>query len=158
MKSKGTKWVTPLILLLLALASAALYGLLQDTGSPDVASKVGRPALQEPGMSTGKVLLALLFVISLIFLLGWVTRQVFMPQLLRQNRTGALSVVDSLAVSAKGKIILLRVSEKLLLFGVTEQTITFLSEIDDPTLLQKAKQNAPKSDTPSFLQYLQKSR
>ena len=157
MKQKTRKWALPLSALFMALAGAGLYSLLPGGPAPELVSK-GGAAVQEPGIGAGKVILALFFVLSLIVVLGWITRQILVPRLLQQQKTGALAVVDSLALSPKSKVLLIRVSEKLLLLGVTEQSITFINEIDDPTLLQASRRNSSGADNPSFLQFLQKSR
>ena len=79
----------------------------------------------ETSLALGRVGLALLFVVALILALAWLSKRSALFKLATQKK---MYLVSSLSLSAREKVVMLRVGNRCLLLGVASGGVTLLRE------------------------------
>ena len=136
-----------------ALGSAALAAEGARFAAPAAAST------REP-VSTGggvmQVVLSLAIVLGAILLLGWVARRL---RVMPRGRSGALRVVDEVALGAKERAVVLEVDGARLVLGVGEGRVTLLHRGDAAVapVAVVAEPTPSGSTTPRFADLLNKA-
>lgn len=90
-----------------------------------------------------KVLLALTFIVGLIFACAWVIRRMSGGVGLNQKHIQVLSVMP---LGTREKLMIIRAADEYLLLGVTQQGIQTLHRFDEPIDLQDPTQTSPFAD------------
>lgn len=93
------------------------------------ALKSAASAVTEP--SLWRLLLALLFVLAMIFVAAWLIRRSPL-----RNMHGAIKVVSSLSLGAREKLVLVQVGDQQMLLGVTPSQINLLQALPQPVLAE----------------------
>jgi flagellar protein FliO/FliZ len=113
----------------LRVLSAACLVTLPAWAAAETGARFGAPAVasaREP-LTTGggalQVLLSLALVLGAILLLGWVARRL---RVLPRGRSGAMRVVDEVALGAKERAVILEVDGARLVLGVGEGRVALL--------------------------------
>jgi flagellar protein FliO/FliZ len=97
------------------------------------------------GGGTMQVLLSLAIVIAAIVLLGWLARRL---RVMPRGRTGALRVVDEIALGAKERAVILEVDGARLVLGVGEGRVALLHHATAATAVAAAD-TAPADTAPA---------
>lgn len=103
-----------------------------------------------PLASSGKVVLALIFIIFLIFILAYILRryQQFTP--FNSSRSQPLiNILSTQPLGVKEKIALIEVGEKQVLVGVTQQSIQSLMVLEGDQRVASSKSVQDDSNTPT---------
>jgi flagellar protein FliO/FliZ len=97
--------------------------------------------------------LPLALVLALIFALAWLAKR-FLRGRNILGGSGTVKILDRTPISPKQSLILVKVGERLILVGVSQEGMTALSEIDDPEqvamLMGEAASYQPGSISRSF--------
>ncbi|MEE4283031.1 MAG: flagellar biosynthetic protein FliO [Pseudomonadales bacterium] len=80
-----------------------------------------------PSENIWQVALALVLIVGLVFLLGYVVRRF---QGLKGHKSGQLKIVDSAYLGPKEKLVLVRIADQHVLVGMNAQCITKLAQLD----------------------------
>lgn len=83
----------------------------------------------DPLSQVWQIALALLLIVALVFLLGFVAKRV---QGIRRFKGGVMQILDSTSLGTREKLILVQVENKKVLLGVNQQCIAKLLEFDAP--------------------------
>jgi len=102
-----------------------------DMAAAGESATVGGGAMQ--------VLLSLAIVVGAIVLLGWLARRM---RVMPRGRSGALRVVDEIALGAKERAVILEVDGARLVLGVGEGRVALLHRGEAPPALRDASADA----------------
>lgn len=84
--------------------------------------------------------LKLIMVLALIIAAAWSIIRIFGKQVSRRMQGSWLHVVDEVLLGQNRGIVLCEIGEKLYAIGVTDHSISFLFEVDNPKLLEEISQ------------------
>lgn len=112
---------------------------LAALGSAQLGAEKIAPAVSG-GDSLGKVTLALLFVLAVIYALAWLVKR---QQGMKGIANLPMRTLAVLPLGHKEKLILVEIGNKQILLGMTPHNINCLSEFDEPVLQvsDKSKQD-----------------
>jgi len=130
--TKYLKFIVPLVLITLAFG----YALIQLIGGGNPVDPA-QPAVLD-GFAAMKTIGVLAFVFLLLAIFAWLAKSWFSPLQHLNGKERNLQVLDSLPVSPKSKIMLVKVVNETLLLGITEQSISVLSDIEMPAKDEEA--------------------
>lgn len=124
--------------------------------APAAAAAPGVPSI---GGGAMQVLLSLAIVLGAILLLGWLARRL---RVMPRGRSGALRVVDEVALGAKERAVILEVDGARLVLGVGEGRVALLHRGEVPSAqadTADAAGSVPSTPTvaPRFADLLQKA-
>nr|WP_306670718.1 MULTISPECIES: flagellar biosynthetic protein FliO [unclassified Endozoicomonas] len=111
---------------LLLLSGFSAFALAEET--------VDRPA----DLSLTQVIAPLFFVIVLIFALAWIVKKLNIGT---PTAGQGIKVVSSIPVSSQARVCLIRIGEKDILLGVTNQQVSLIHTFDESPLLPDKKEN-----------------
>lgn len=124
-----------------ALCAATAWSAAAPALSAATGARFGAPAVssvREP-LATGggvlQVMLSLALVLAVIFVLGWLARRL---RMMPKGRTGALRVMDEVAIGAKERAVILEVDGVRLVLGVGEGRVVLLHRSDVVTPASEA--------------------
>lgn len=116
-----------------------------------------------PTASTGKflqMLVALLIVLALVVGLAYLLRRV--SSRLQQTGGGIVKVIAQLPLGPTQFITIVDIAGEVLVLGVTQHSVTALSEIQDPAILEKLRSEGRGANTlshlPPFRQWLHRAQ
>ncbi|MEM9102084.1 MAG: flagellar biosynthetic protein FliO [Pseudomonadota bacterium] len=89
--------------------------------------------------SISRLVLALIFVIIVIFLSAWLIRR---TNWIPANQQSPIKTLFSHAIGTREKIVIIAIGEKQLLLGVTPQQISCLATFDTPIIDEKTLQES----------------
>jgi len=109
------------------------------------APQVGKHVMAN--MDAGSMLLSLLMVLALIIVSAFVLKRFNIAQ----QGSKHLSVVTSLSLGAKERVVVVQVGDKQLLLGVTAQQVTLLENLAEPLSVPKSSPADVPLNIASFL-------
>ncbi|MCR9261276.1 MAG: flagellar biosynthetic protein FliO [Pseudomonadaceae bacterium] len=80
-----------------------------------------------PSDNIWQVALALVLIVGLVVLLGYVVRRF---QSLKGHQSGQLKIIDSAYLGPKEKLVLVRIADQHVLVGMNPQCITKLAQLE----------------------------
>lgn len=101
-------------------------------------TSVATPILANQGTYLVQVFVGLIFVIGLIFSMGWLLKR------MGQGTIGGgqhLKVLASLSLGTREKIALIQVGDQQLLLGITPNAINNLQTFEEPVISGESKEN-----------------
>jgi flagellar biogenesis protein FliO len=166
LKSKRRSQLTVIVIVL-----AALIGVLSINTDPATAVKTEQPALSslsqaETGLestsddNTGfytsaapsmfKIISALIIVVVAIYGGVYLLKRMMGRKYSGNRETNILEVIETTYVAPKKSVTLLRVAEKSVLVGMSENQITVLTELDSDQTREVLASIEPRRETESF--------
>ena len=115
--------------IIVATLTAAAPAWSADPAAPATGGRFAAPGMAAAGESATvgggavQVLLSLAIVVGAIVLLGWLTRRI---RAMPRGRSGALRVVDEIALGAKERAVVLEIDGQRLVLGVGEGRVSLL--------------------------------
>jgi len=100
----------------------------------DLADTVKSTMIQEPVISPFsyiKVFFMLVLVVAIILFSVWLLKKVT-PQFNRSSNSGMIKILSTFWLGPKKALYLIQVAGKIMLIGVTDQSISLISEFSDP--------------------------
>lgn len=92
----------------------------------------------DPVSSIWQIAWALVAIIAVVMLLGYVARRI---QLHKPTSGKQMQILDTTYLGPKEKIVLLRVADQQILFGINTQCITKLAQFDAKQEFSKTLEN-----------------
>ncbi len=117
-------------------------------------NETAAPSSFNSGAMLGEVMVALLAVLFLIVVLGWVLKRMGQGSFLS---TGPMKVVASLSLGTREKVVVLDINGEQILLGITAQQITRLHSFDEAVIAQ-ATQEKPVDFSQKLKQFMQKDQ
>ena len=114
----------------------------------------GEPTETLTDISIVQMLMPLLLVIALIFLLTWIVKKIHPAQRFTGKDITVLSVTP---VSNQARLCLVRISNKDILVGVTNQQVSHIATFNEPVMEVPDSQN-PSALSERFSQFLAGSK
>jgi flagellar protein FliO/FliZ len=160
-------------LLVMSFAGESLFAAPNDTPSTTQERSggflSGTPQTSpEPAPSVGgaflRVMTALVVVLVVVLILAYVLRRV--SARLQRDSGGVITVIAQVPLGPSQFLSVVDVAGSILVLGVTQQSVTAISEIEDPALIEQLRRNIPQGGSPlkpnlagipSFRQWLQKA-
>ncbi|SEA49408.1 flagellar biosynthetic protein FliO [Alkalimonas amylolytica] len=106
-------------------ATSSPYRFGQDrAGGDQTLSRAGASS----GLSLGKIVISLAFVILLVLMLGWA----FKKLTLRIPGSQHMKVISTIPLGPKERLLVIEIQGKQRVLGVTSQQINFLFELNEP--------------------------
>ncbi|RMF57433.1 MAG: flagellar biosynthetic protein FliO [Calditrichaeota bacterium] len=119
--------------LLLIVGAIVLAGF--EKSAPVAAqSAVSAPTFE--GGSMLQFLLAIFLVLGILLVLAFVARKYMQPGM-RSSGNRLIEILDSAYVSPKSRILIVRIGERVLVLGATEQHLNVLTELNEPRALEE---------------------
>ncbi|MCA9734906.1 MAG: flagellar biosynthetic protein FliO [Deferribacteres bacterium] len=105
--------------------------------------------------ATVKTIAVLAFVFFLLAVFAWVAKKYIAPMGGLRRAGSEMQVIENLPLSPKSRIVLVKIADEKLVLGVTEQSITVLTELET-----SENETEPKAVPPHhrFLRHLQSSK
>ena len=130
-----------------ALAAATLGSAALAADGARFAAPVAASAAEPVSAGGGvlQVVLSLAIVLGTILLLGWLARRL---RVMPRGRSGALRVVDEVAIGAKERAVILEVDGARLVLGVGEGGVTLLHRGDAVAVPAAVVDPAPPATSP----------
>lgn len=137
--NKYLKFIVPVVLITLAFG----YAFIQMISGENPADPANPAVLDD--FAALKTIAVLAFVFLLLGVFAWLAKSWFAPLNGLKGRERHLKILDSLPVSPKSKITLVKVANETLLLGITEKTITVLSDIEISESAESKQEVSPRS-------------
>ncbi|MEN6348075.1 MAG: flagellar biosynthetic protein FliO [Syntrophomonas sp.] len=128
------------------LSLVVLHILAASVGAVDNINELNNELQKQQEVSTQSSslwvdFLKLIVVLALIIGVAWSLIKVFSKQVSRKMQGTWLQVVDEVMLGQNRGVVLCEIGEKLYALGVTDHTISFLFEVNNPGLLQEISQS-----------------
>ncbi|MBM3215087.1 flagellar biosynthetic protein FliO [Candidatus Poribacteria bacterium] len=160
-------WGVVVCSLLLALDVGVVLAQTTTTEPTEFQRRLSEAAGEAPETGTSvtgallRVIVALVVVLAVVLALAYVLRRISGQA--QQNRSTVVSVLARVPIGQTQFLSIVDIAGTVVVLGVTDHTVTALSEIEDPTAADQLRRDAPRmgatglTSMPSFRQWLRKA-